>query len=320
MCSQFLPEVQQAIDTVNGLVTAAPAGPMSTVFREIYRQMAPMGGAPEPLYRIEDILFPGSRLCSGPGPIPGSIPLRIYRPSPTDDLAVLVFFHGGSFCMGDLETHDIALRSLANAAGCLIVAVDYRLAPEHPYPAALEDCYAAMQWVATHAKDLGAAPHRLAIAGDSAGGLLAAAVALRAVQNKGPRLSFQALIYPLLSLQLSSPSWEEFADGPIITREGVEQGLSYFIPNEADRLHPDLHPLTAKHLPELPPTLIITAEFDPVRDDGAAYAKALSQAGVETTYSEYKGMIHGFALMAGIIPDGRRAIEEIAAAIRRYCA
>ena len=306
----FLPEVQQAIDTVNQLIANAPTGPMATVFRDIYRQMAPMGGAPETLHRVEDISIPG------PG---GRLPLRIYRPSATDNQALLVFIHGGSFCMGDLETHDIALRSLANTAGCVIAAVDYRLAPEHPFPAALDDCYAALEWTAMHAKDLGADPHRIAIGGDSAGGLLAAAVALRALHNHGPRLAFQTLIYPLLSPNLNSASWEEFADGPIITREGVEQGWNYFTPVAADRHQPDLNPLGAKDCKGLPPTLIITAEFDPLRDDGATYAKALALAGIDVSYSEYKGMIHGFALMAGIIPDGRKAIEEIAMAIRRYC-
>jgi acetyl esterase/lipase len=231
---QFLPQVRTAINTVDNLVASSQNDNSIEAFRAIYRHMIPMAGIPQMVYQVEDRLIPGPA---------GILSIRIYRPSPEKDLPVTVFFHGGWFFMGGLDTHDTTLRALANAANCLMVAVDYRLAPEHPFPAAPDDCYAATQWISAHAAELGGDPDRIAVAGDSAGGTLAAAVARRALMENGPKLLFQVLIYPVTSPLLDSASWQEFAEGPLMNRTGAEQAWMNYIPQEEDRLHPDAAPL-----------------------------------------------------------------------------
>ena len=227
----------------------------------------------------------------------------------------LVFFHGGGFVIGDLDTHDDLCRCLANGSGCRVVAVDYRLAPEHPFPAAVEDCWAAMKWIAEHASDFGIAGP-IAVGGDSAGGNLAAVVAQLA-KSEGPRIAFQLLIYPVTQLGgPEMPSMQENAKGYFLERESMQWFTRMYCPDAAQRSDPRLSPLIAKDLSGLPPAYVATAGFDPLRDEGKAYADKLDAAGVPVTHVNYPGMIHGFFSLRGLIPKAREAVAASAAAVR----
>lgn len=298
------PQAQEVLDEIAQL--PLPENNLKAI-RESFLKFRSFAGPPERIVKFENRSIPGPR---------GPLPIRIYRPSLEEGLPAVVYFHGGWFYMGDLDTHDTSCRAIANAAKCLVVAVDYRLAPEHPFPAGPDDAYAATVWVAQHALELGIDPNRIAVMGDSAGGALAAVVARRAHERNGPKIIFQVLIYPVTSGALDTLSWKEFADGPILTYEGAVQAWSRYTPNEKDRSHPDASPIAATDLKGLPSALVITAEMDPLRDEAEEYAKALEQAGVHVYLSRYPGMIHGFLLMAGKLDAGPMAILEIAATLR----
>lgn len=272
----------------------------------MYRAIGSLGGAPAALHSVVN------RTITGPG---GPLVLRMYRAGSGVCPAVL-FCHGGWFFMGDLDTHDTMVRSLASAAGCAVVAVHYRLAPEHPCPAAVMDCSAALEWIAAHAGALGIDAGRLAVCGDSAGGALAAVVARRARDAGGPGLRMQVLIYPVISPKLDTPSWHSMTDAPIVSRARAELAWSMYAPYGSSIADSDAAPGAATDLTGLPPALIITAEHDPLRDEGEAYASSLTADGVAVQVHRYRGMIHGFAQMAGLIPAATEAINEIAAALR----
>jgi acetyl esterase len=262
-----------------------------------------------PIGKVEDRTIPG------PG---GELALRIYTPVATSSsvLSGLVFFHGGGFVLGDLDSHDDLCRVLTNESGCRVVSVDYRLAPEHRFPAAVDDCVAATKWVAANAAQLGIDPSRLAVGGDSAGGNLAAVVAQLAC-TRGPRLAFQLLIYPVA--QLGAPdtaSMRENAKGYFLEKEGMDWFTRLYAPDKDHRHDPRLSPLLCKDLSGLPPAYVITAGFDPLRDEGRDYADALDKAGVPVTYVNYPGMVHGFFSMRSFIPKAREAIAAAAAALR----
>ena len=227
----------------------------------------------------------------------------------------LVFFHGGGWARGSLQTHDRLCRALANGAGCIVVSVDYRMAPEHTFPAAFDDSLAATRWVGEHAAELGIAPDRLAVGGDSAGGNLAAAVALAIRDEGGPRLVHQLLIYPVTDHNFDTPSYVENAEGFMLTREAMRFYWRLYLndPSEADDMR--ACPLRARDLGNLPPALIITAEYDPLRDEGRAYADRLREAGNRVVYREYSGMVHGFMTSAGVLDAGKQAIREASAAL-----
>jgi len=250
-----------------------------------------------------------------PGP-EGAIPVRIYRPEGKGPLAALVYFHGGGWVIGSLETHDASCRDLANRIGGVVVSVDYRLAPEHRYPAAAEDCWAATKWVAENAAALGVDPKHIAIGGDSAGGNLTAVVALMARDRRGPALRFQLLIYPVTDADFTRASYRENAEGYLLTTPAMEWFWGHYVPDAAQRQEAYASPLRAKDLAGLPPAFVITAEYDPLRDEGEAYAKRLQQAGVPTRLQRYDGAIHGFFAMGLLSEVARTAIDDAVGAVK----
>jgi acetyl esterase len=250
-----------------------------------------------------------------PGPA-GEIPIRVYTPAASEPLPVVVFFHGGGWVIGDIETHDATCQQIATSVPAVFVSVDYRLAPEHRFPAALEDCLAATRWVGAHAGELGADGAHLAVAGDSAGGNLAALVALQARNQGGPPIVFQLLVYPATDLTCSFPSHVENGEGYLLTSESIRWFLDHYI-SEPERKGSDASPHFADDLSRLPPALIITAEFDPLRDEGEAYAARLKEAGVPVTLTRYDGMIHGFFGMELVVDGAARAVQQAAGALRQ---
>jgi acetyl esterase len=251
-----------------------------------------------------------------PGPA-GDIPVRIHWPAGAGPFPALVFFHGGGWVVGNLDTHDVTCRSLTNLARSVTVSVDYRLAPEHKFPAAVEDAYAATCWVVDHAPELGVDPGRVAVGGASAGGNLATVVALIAIERGGPRLVFQLLIYPVTDAALDTPSAREIvSDDYPLNRADMEWFWNHYLRDDADRRHPQASPARAKSLAGLPAALVITAEIDPLCDEGERYAAALAQAGVTASFTRYQGVTHGFVGMEAMLDKGRAAVTEAAQALR----
>ena len=269
--------------------------------------LAALQGPPEPVAAVED------RAVPGPG---GPIPVRVYKHATAPNQPALVYFHGGGWVIMDIETHDSLCRALANAARCTVVSVDYRLAPEHKYPAAADDCYAATQWVAENAASLGVDAARLAIAGDSAGGNLAAVVAQMARDKGGPAIVFQVLHCPVTNYDYDTASYRDNADGYMLTRDAMVWFWDHYLPTPADGRHPYASPMQGDAA-GLPPALVQTGEFDPLRDEGAAHAAKLGDAGVPVTYHRYQGLIHDSFLFFGVVPGGRANIDEAADHLRR---
>jgi acetyl esterase len=264
-------------------------------------------GEPEPIGAVQDCTIPGAA---------GEMAARIYTPHGTGPFPILVYFHGGGWVIGNLEAYDATCRALTNAAGCLVVTMEYRLAPEHKFPAAPEDCYAAAQWVAAHAGALGGDPRRIAVGGDSAGGNLAAVVAQMARDRGGPALCYQLLVYPVTDHHYDTPSYRDNADGYLLTKDAMVWFWNHYLRGAADGSHPMASPLRAASLSGLPPALVLTAEFDPLRDEGEAYAARLREAGVAVTLRRYQGMIHGFFSLGAVLDRGKQAIQDAGAALR----
>jgi acetyl esterase/lipase len=249
---------------------------------------------------------------SVPGPAAG-IPVRIYIPSAAKDLPVVIFYHGGGWVQGSLESHDTLCRYLAQVSHAAVVSVDYRLAPENPFPAGLEDAYAALVWVAKTAASFGGDPDKIAVMGDSAGGNLSAAVALMARDRAGPRITRQVLVYPATDLShLKTPSYVHFGRGFMLTQKDIEWFRGLYLPDQTSWTNSLASPLLANDHRNLPPATIITAEMDPLRDDGKLYADKLEGAGVATNYHCYRGMIHGFVSADKVLSQARKALDEIA--------
>jgi len=272
------------------------------------RAMPPeLAGPEQPVHQVENRKVPGDG---------GLIPVRVYRPSPASPLPALMYFHGGGFVLGGLDMVDRTCRALANASGCVVISVDYRLAPEHPFPAAADDAFAATQFVAEHASDFGVDPSLLAVGGDSAGGNLATVVALRARDAGGPPLAFQLLVYPLVDFtDHDSGSMREFAEGHFLTTAIMDYFADHYLPPGVDRRQPWVSPLKA-NLAGLPPASVLTAECDPLRDQGEAFAARLKQAGVQTALKRYDGMIHPFFGLGGIFDGAREAVADASAALK----
>jgi acetyl esterase/lipase len=269
-----------------------------------------LGGAPEMVDRVENRTLPGPAR---------EIPIRVYAPAAnaSSPLPVLAFFHGGGWVTGDLDTHDSACRGLANRGRCLVVAIDFRCAPEHPFPAALDDCWAAVEWLAREGAELGADPGRLAVGGDSAGGNLAAAVALRARTRGGPTLAAQLLIYPVLDFDLDTASYRDHATGYGLTRESMRWYWEQYLGERASGVSAEAAPLRATDHSRLPPALVITCELDPLLDEGVAYARKLAAAGVPVEHLTEPGMIHGYFRMAGVIARARKSWDDCGRFLRR---
>jgi acetyl esterase len=301
------PKAKAVID----FMAQMPMPPWAEVDPVAYRAASEAGRFPPPdlaLAEITDSTIPGPA---------GPIAVRIYRASLDDNQPAIVYFHGGGFVIGSLNSHDGTCRRLAHGSKCTLVSVDYRLAPEARFPAAVDDSYAAAVWVAENAKTLKIDPSRLAVAGDSAGGNLAALVALLARDKGGPRLCHQLLTYPVTDMACKSESYITNGQGYFLTQEMMAWFALQYMPAGHDPEDPLLSPLYAADLSGLPPATVITAEYDPLRDEGEAYAKRLQEAGVPTKLVRYDGVIHGFFSMNGMIDQADDAHAFAAGELRK---
>lgn len=246
------------------------------------------------------------------------IPVRIYTPETLKALPILVYFHGGGFVVNNLDTHDAICRNLANNGECIVVSVDYARAPEYQYPLALKQCYETTLWVAQNAAGIGGDPARIAVGGDSSGGTLAAAITLMARDFMTLKICFQLLLYPVLDYYLpGTPSYKKFSTGYSLTRQIMIWFFDHYLPGELDRDDPYLFPVRAKSHESLPPALIITAEYDLLRDEAEHYATLLEKAGGSVTLKRYCGMIHGFIIMHKTIDTGKTALADAGAVLKK---
>jgi acetyl esterase len=308
------PQCQALLAAVEsmGLPAFADMTPIQT--RETVMGFTMLMGEPEEVAKVEDRELPGPQ---------GAVPVRIYTPAGAGPgpLPVLVWFHLGGFVFGSVEWVDPITRALANRSGCIVVSVDYRLAPEHPYPAARDDAWAAVTWVAEHAAEIGADPGRLAVGGDSAGANLATVTCLLAREQGGPAIAFQVLVHPspdCTEEAFAMPSHKENGEGGfLITNADIRRWWSHYLSGGADPRDPYLSPLHAPDLSGLPPALVITAEYDPLRDPGEEYARRLAEAGVPTELRRYDGQIHAFFILPAAIDRARECMDEVGEALRK---
>jgi len=275
--------------------------------REAAAGFAQLAGAPEPVASIINRTLPGPR---------GDIPVRIYTPEGQGELPVIVYFHGGGWVLGTLDTVDVLCTQLANRASAVVVSVDYRLAPEHKFPAAADDCFAALRWVADHARELNADPQRLAVAGDSAGGNLAAVSAAMARDAGTPSLVLQVLFCPVTNHAFETPSYRDNGRDYFLTTDMMRWFWDLYLTSTDEGRDWRASPLGLSDLSGLPPAYIVTAEYDPLRDEAEAYAERLQQAGIPVTLRRYDGQIHDFITMAGAMGQAGPAVEAAAAALR----
>lgn len=305
-----------ALDIQMKSVLDAMAAANSPAFHTLTPQEArriaaarPQPGLPEQVANVEDREIPSAI---------GNIPIRIYTPAGTPPFGVLVYFHGGGWVLGSIAMTDQPCRLLANASGCMVVSVEYRLAPEHKFPAAPEDCYHATKWVFDNAGSINADSRRIAVGGTSAGASLAAAVTLMARDRGGPHIAYQLLVYPATTTELTTPSHAQFAKDNyyILSRADMEWFWGHYLGRDEDRKNPYACPANAKSLAGLPAAFVITAEYDPLRDEGEAYAVRLSSEGVPASLKRYDGVTHGFFGMPGLLEKAKIAIEDAAQALR----
>jgi acetyl esterase len=278
--------------------------------RELMKTLDIVDFPAENMFKVEDKHVPSEGY---------QIPVRIYRPTNEENLPILMYFHGGGFVIGNLDIYDRLCRRLAKMANCVVVSVDYRLAPEVQFPTQPEDCYQATIWANQNAQDWGGDPNRIAVAGDSAGGNLATVVCMFALDRQGPKICQQTLIYPVVDASMSSATIRKFAKGYFLTKAQMDWFLRNYAPN-TDHYHPYLSPLWAKDLQNMPPAYIITAEYDPLKAEGADYAQKLKAAGVEVVYQDFAGMIHGFFSMSKLVKSAREAQEAAANQLKKVFA
>lgn len=246
----------------------------------------------------------------------GQIPIRVYKPEGKGPHPALVFFHGGGWVIGDLDSHDNVCRTLTNLADCVVVSVDYRLAPEHKFPTAVYDCYDAAKWVFEHPGELNVDASRIAVGGDSAGGNLTAVVSYLAREKAAPKLVHQLLIYPATDFTADNASLRENGEGYLLTEDSMVYFRNHYLRTSDDVRNPLASPFLIDDLSGLPPATVITAEYDPLRDEGEAYAEQLKEAGVPVTLKRYGGMIHGFVSMADELDQGKKALNQAAESLR----
>jgi acetyl esterase len=301
------PEIRQVLAEMEA--NAPPPGqevPIAKARAGHDAESAVLGGPGEPVAAVRELRVPR------PG---GEVPVRVYSPARAGEApGVVAYFHGGGWCLGSVNGFDTVLRALANASGAVVAGVEYRLAPEHPHPAAVEDAEAVVRWLGAHAAELGADPARLAVAGDSAGGNLAAVTARRLRDTGGPALRLQALVYPVTDAALDTPSYRENATGYGLTAVGMERWWRLYL-GGADGLQPDCSPLRAADFAGLPPAFVLTVDKDVLRDEGEAYARALEAAGVPVTLRRYDGAVHGFFRWLARARLSRQAVEDVATAL-----
>lgn len=302
------PQAQLLLDGIKG------APPLHTIPIELLRQgeaaSTALLGPGEPVGRVED------REIDGPA---GPVPVRIYWPEGDGPFPVVVIIHGGGWIVGSINAFDNYSRAVTNRAGCLSISVGYRLAPENKFPVPLEDCYAVTAWAAEHGAELGGDPARLVILGDSAGGNLAAGLALLARDRGGPKISYQVLVNPALEYpDPGSQSVQELGRDNTygISSEGLRYSLDLYLSSAADRQNPYFSPLRSDNLAGLPPALVLTAEYDLLRDEGEAYAARLREAGVPVEAKRYEGVLHGWVVMSSVMDKGKQALDQIGAALR----
>src|SRR5262245_9635894 len=302
------PQAQKIIDALNALNLKPVEESTVEEARESMRSRTAALGPFEDVAAVTDHRVPVKS---------GEITVRVYSPGGKGPLPALVFYHGGGWVIGDLYTHDGICRSIANAAGCIVASVDYRMAPEQKYPVAVEDSYTGFEWVLANAGKLGVDARRVAVGGDSAGGNLAAAVSLMA-RDRGTTLPIQqTLIYPVTNYSFDTPSYRENATGFLLTLAGMRWFWNHYLARDAQGKEPYASPLLAQSLAGLPPALVITAGCDPLRDEGEAYAARLRDAGVPVTLTRYEGIFHGFIRMTRLLDKAKAALDEIAGSLKK---
>ncbi len=299
--------------------------PLNPVVDAMLQQMAEAGGPAlhemtpvegRAMYRMMNEGASKEDLASVSDESANGVPVRVYRPTLNTKLPCLVYYHGGGWVIGDLETHDSPCRLLARQTGCVVVAVDYRLAPEHPFPVPLDDCFTATQWVVDNAARLDIDAENVAVGGDSAGGNLAACVCIKAREQNGPSIVHQVLVYPVTDAAMDTESYVENADGYMLTRDS----MVWFWDNYIGTHNKDnylISPLKAEDLSDLPSATVLTAEFDPLRDEGESYGARLLAAGVATQVKRYDGLVHGFISTVDILDPAKEAVELIASRLKQ---
>ena len=294
----------------------------AAVARRLYRDTrGALTPDPPAVESVQLLLAPGPTGSAGPS---GPVPVRAYRPKGAgkdEILPALIYFHGGGWVIGDLDTHDVVCRTLANGARCAVFSVEYRKAPESPFPAAVDDCFAALSFVFTNLNPLKINSKQIAVGGDSAGGNLAAVMTLMARDAGGPAfsspISFQLLIYPGTDQQMGHPSIDSNGEGYLLTKKSMLYFRGYYLPKKEDWLDWRASPLLAKSLARLPPAFVMTAGFDPLRDEGRAYSEKLNKDGVPTEYREYSDMVHGFITMGRVLDTANSALADCAQALKK---
>lgn len=295
------PKITKVLDHLKKIEVFDGQNPLD-ISRKHYEIMAQqLSGKNESVSMIEELSIPAED---------HQIPVRMYRPKGnTARSPAIIYIHGGWYISGSYETHDAIARKLANATGAIILFVDYRLAPEYPFPAGLNDCKEATEWLINNAEHLGIDPQKIGIIGDSAGGALATVL----TTQLGTQLQFQVLIYPAADHKLNTKSWDIYKDGPVLNKEWGIQAWDWYLSSEEDRNNPLAVPILIEDFKETPPTLVILAEHDPLRDEGEQLAQKMNKSGISVKKTLYKDMVHGFMHMGGILDETQSAIKEIAA-------